>query len=514
GQGAKRAAGSHAGTPGHHRRRDLPPAQPLPGAGDSKSSGTGGHLSPARSANRPLHDESNGELPQPRRGARHSGRDGHLRPSAQHPARRLRAANHQRPPRRELPVRGRQDPQLHRRPGARHASAPFLLAEPQRLHSNWRIPARYHQPHPGRARHRIFERPALRDPPGRQDHRPGCVASPRRRDLRSGSGKHHARRRDSQDSRRAAGALNMPEDSSKSTKTIMSGMRQLEIRTRRMVNDSLAGEYHSVFKGRGMDFDEVREYTPGDEVRTIDWNVTARAGRPFVKKFTEERELTILLLVDISASGNFGSSRLSKRDLAAELASVLAFSAIRNSDKVGLLMYTDRVERYLPPKKGRRHVLRVVRDILYHTPEGRGTDSVKALDVVNHVLHRRAIVFLISDFQAPGDPVRARLELRRAMRQTNRRHDLIAVQIEDPRERELPNVGVLALEDAETGEIVELDTASAAVRKRFNELSVARARRLVNDFRAEGVDTLELKTDAPYMAPLQRFFKTRERRRV
>ncbi|HWG71641.1 MAG TPA: DUF58 domain-containing protein [Steroidobacteraceae bacterium] len=306
----------------------------------------------------------------------------------------------------------------------------------------------------------------------------------------------------------------MPEDSSKSTKTIMSGMRQLEIRTRRMVNDSLAGEYHSVFKGRGMDFDEVREYTPGDEVRTIDWNVTARAGRPFVKKFTEERELTILLLVDISASGNFGSSRLSKRDLAAELASVLAFSAIRNSDKVGLLMYTDRVERYLPPKKGRRHVLRVVRDILYHTPEGRGTDSVKALDVVNHVLHRRAIVFLISDFQAPGDPVRARLELRRAMRQTNRRHDLIAVQIEDPRERELPNVGVLALEDAETGEIVELDTASAAVRKRFNELSVARARRLVNDFRAEGVDTLELKTDAPYMAPLQRFFKTRERRRV
>jgi uncharacterized protein (DUF58 family) len=249
-------------------------------------------------------------------------------------------------------------------------------------------------------------------------------------------------------------------------------------------------------------------------VRTIDWNVTARAGRPFVKKFTEERELTILLLVDISASGNFGSARLSKRDLAAELASVLAFSAIRNSDKVGLLLYTDRVERYLPPKKGRRHVLRVVRDILYHTPEGRGTDSVKALDVVNHVLHRRAIVFLISDFQAPGDPVRTRLDLRRAMRQTNRRHDLIAVQIEDPRERELPNVGVLALEDAETGEIVELDTANAAVRKRFNELSVARAKRLVNDFRAEGVDTLELKTDAPYMAPLQRFFKTRERRRV
>ena len=306
----------------------------------------------------------------------------------------------------------------------------------------------------------------------------------------------------------------MPADTTKSTKAIMSGMRQLEIRTRRMVNDSLAGEYHSVFKGRGMDFDEVREYSPGDEVRTIDWNVTARAGRPFVKKFTEERELTILLLVDISASGNFGSASLSKRDLAAELASLLAFSAIRNSDKVGLLLYTDRVERYLPPKKGRRHVLRVVRDILYHTPEGRGTDTVKALDVANHVLHRRAIVFLISDFQATGDPAVARAELRRAMRQTNRRHDLVAVQVADPREKELPNVGVLALEDAETGEIIELDTADAAVRTRFNQLALDRAKRMVSDFRSEGVDTLELKTDAPYMAALQRFFKTRERRRV
>jgi uncharacterized protein (DUF58 family) len=306
----------------------------------------------------------------------------------------------------------------------------------------------------------------------------------------------------------------MPAETTKSTKTIMSNMRQLEIRTRRMVNDSLAGEYHSVFKGRGMDFDEVREYSPGDEVRTIDWNVTARAGRPFVKKFTEERELTILLLVDISASGNFGSAAMSKRDLAAELASVLAFSAIRNSDKVGLLLYTDRIERYLPPRKGRRHVLRVVRDILHHTPEGRGTDSIKALDVANHVLHRRAIVFLISDFQSPGDPEQTRTALRRAMRQTNRRHDLIAVQVGDAREKELPNVGVLALEDAETGEVIELDTASAAVRKRFAELAVERARRMVNDFRSEGVDTLELKTDSPYMPALQRFFKTRERRRV
>lgn len=293
----------------------------------------------------------------------------------------------------------------------------------------------------------------------------------------------------------------------------MSSMRQLEIRTRRMVNDSLAGAYHSVFKGRGMDFDEVREYTPGDEVRTIDWNVTARAGRPFVKKFTEERELTIFLLVDISASGNFGSGLASKRDLAAELASVLAFSAIHNSDKVGLLLYTDRVERYLPPKKGRRHVLRVVRDILYHIPEATGTDTVKALDVANRLLHRRAIVFLISDFETSADPTAARAELRRAMRRTNRRHDLVAVHVEDPREKELPDVGIVALEDAESGEVIELDTASGAVRKRFKELSSERCRRLVSDFRSEGIDTLQLQTDAPYMPALQRFFKTRERRR-
>jgi uncharacterized protein (DUF58 family) len=306
----------------------------------------------------------------------------------------------------------------------------------------------------------------------------------------------------------------MPADTPNSNKAVMSNMRQLEIRTRRMVNDSLAGAYHSVFKGRGMDFDEVREYSPGDEVRTIDWNVTARAGKTFVKKYTEERELTIFLVVDISASGNFGSTAKAKRDLAAELASVLAFSAIRNSDKVGLMLYTDRIERYLPPKKGRRHVLRVVRDIMYHQPEGRGTDNVKVLDVINHVLHRRAVVFLISDFEMAGDQNTARANLRRAMRQTNRRHDLVAVHVEDPHEKELPNVGILALEDAETGEVVELDTGKAAVRKRFKELALERGRRLVTDFRAEGIDTLQLQTDAPYMPALQRFFKTRERKRV
>jgi uncharacterized protein (DUF58 family) len=303
-------------------------------------------------------------------------------------------------------------------------------------------------------------------------------------------------------------------DVEQSTKGKRSSMRALEIRTRRMVDESMGGAYHSVFKGRGMDFDEVREYSPGDEVRTIDWNVTARAGRPFVKKFTEERELTIFLVVDISASGNFGSGEMAKRDLAAEVASVLAFSAIRNSDKVGLILYTDRVERYLPPKKGRRHVLRVVRDILYHVPLGVGTDTVKTLDVVNHVLHRRAVVFLISDFETSGDPGVARAALRRAVRQTNRRHDLIAVHVEDPREKDLPNVGIVALEDAETGEVIELDTARMAVRKRFNELSLERSRGLRNDLRAEGVDTVQLRTDVPYILPLQRFFKSRSRARV
>ena len=295
-------------------------------------------------------------------------------------------------------------------------------------------------------------------------------------------------------------------------KNILGRMRQLEIRTRRLVNDSLAGQYVSVFKGRGMDFDEVREYVPGDEVRTIDWNVTARTGHPFVKKFTEERELTILLLVDVSASGNFGSAPQSKRELAAEIASVLAFSAIRNSDKVGLILYTDRVEQYIPPKKGRRHVLRLVREILFHQPLGRGTDTVKALDFANHILHRRAIAFLISDFQSSEEPELALENLRRAMRQTNRRHDLVALHIQDAREKTLPDVGVLAIEDAETDEVVELDTADPEIRRGFEQEVNERTQRLVRGFRAEAIDTLELDTAVPYLPALQRFFKNRERR--
>jgi uncharacterized protein (DUF58 family) len=296
------------------------------------------------------------------------------------------------------------------------------------------------------------------------------------------------------------------------TKAIMKKMRQIEVRTRRKVNDTLAGQYHSVFKGRGLDFDEVREYVPGDEMRTIDWNVTARAGRPFVKKFTEERELTILLVVDVSASGNFGSAGQSKRELAAEMACVLAFSAIRNNDKVGLILYSDTIEEYLPPKKGRRHVMRVVREILFFEQKGRGTDTVKALDFANNLLRRKAIVFLISDFQFSSNPDAALADLRRAMRQTNSRHDLVALHIQDAREKSLPDVGTLALEDAETGEVVEVDSTDPQLRARFEQEVAERRQRIRHGIRAEAVDILELDTAVPYLPALQRFFKNRERR--
>ena len=297
---------------------------------------------------------------------------------------------------------------------------------------------------------------------------------------------------------------------SEQTREILKKVRKIEIRTNRLVTDALAGQYHSVFKGRGMNFDSVREYVPGDEVRTIDWNVTARAGKPFVKKFIEERELTLLLMVDVSASGDFGSGNQSKRELAAELASVLAFSAIKNSDKVGLLLFSDKVELYVPPRKGRRHVLRLVREVLGFEPTQHGTNLVQALDFVNHVISRRAIVFLISDFQTGSMPSE---DLRRALRQTNRRHDLVAMPIEDARERFLPDLGVVAIEDAETGELVELDTRNPAVRQRFHQIADERATRLRRVFNAEAVDSLSLETDQPYVASLMAFFKNRAHKR-
>jgi len=292
---------------------------------------------------------------------------------------------------------------------------------------------------------------------------------------------------------------------------IMKKVRAIEIRTNRLVNDSLAGQYHSVFKGRGMDFDEVREYTPGDEVRSIDWNVTARAGHPFVKKFTEERELTILLMVDMSASGNFGSGTQSKRQMAAELASVLAFSAIRNSDKVGLLLFSDQIEQYIPPKKGRQHVLRVIREILFFEPHSRGTDLVRALDFANQITSRRAIMFLISDFELPNQE-QALNDVRRALRLASRRHDVVGMHIHDLRESELPDVGQLAIEDAETGELIELNTGDPRVRARFAELAEARVENLRRALASEGVDSPKLDTRESYEPALRSFFKNRERR--
>src|SRR5271155_158519 len=248
------------------------------------------------------------------------------------------------------------------------------------------------------------------------------------------------------------------------TREILKKVRQVELRTRRLVTDALAGEYHSVFKGRGMDFDEVREYSPGDEVRLIDWNVTARTGTPFIKKLREERELTILLAVDVSASGKFGSNLQSKRERAAEVASVLAFSAIRNRDKVGLLLFTDDIEQYVPPNKGRTHVLRVIRDILFHAPRRTGTDVAAALDFINDVLRRRAVVFVISDFIESPEAFE---RLRRQLRLTNQRHDLVLLHLRDRHEEELPAVGLLTLEDPETGEVMEIDTDSKGVRHGF-----------------------------------------------
>jgi uncharacterized protein (DUF58 family) len=303
------------------------------------------------------------------------------------------------------------------------------------------------------------------------------------------------------------------------TAAILRRVRQIEIRTRRLVTDAMVGAYHSVFKGQGMDFDEVREYSPGDDVRRIDWNVTAKMDKPFVKKFREERELTLMLLVDGSASGGFGSAAASKRELAAEIASVLAFSATRNNDKVGLGLFTDRMEKFVHPQKGRQHILRVIRDILCFSPQHRGTNLVHALDTTNRLLRRRAIVVLISDFlQGPEGKLPNPLnpqsrELFRALSLTNRRHDLICATLSDPREHELPKVGLLTLEDSESGKVVEIDTNNSRVRERYAKENRERRDRFRRGILQAGVDTLPLSTDQPYIMPLRRFFEQRSHRR-
>lgn len=299
---------------------------------------------------------------------------------------------------------------------------------------------------------------------------------------------------------------------------ILKKIRQIEIRTNRLVTESLAGQYHSVFKGQGMNFDEVREYQPGDDVRAIDWNVTARFNHPFIKKFVEERELTLLLMVDVSGSGRFGSLAQSKRELAAEVASVLAFSAIRNNDKVGLILFSDEVEKFIPPRKGRKHVLRVIREVLYYDPERRGTDVENALEFAAHMVKHRAILVLISDFLLPGgvgaEPVGLSPRVQTALRQANRRHDLVAVQITDQHELELPAVGRLVLEDAETGELVELDTGSASGRSAFALRRQKHIEQLGRTLRSIGIDSVQLRTDQPYGTELGRFFEKREKRRL
>src|SRR4051794_4768081 len=285
---------------------------------------------------------------------------------------------------------------------------------------------------------------------------------------------------------------------------ILKKIRALEIKTRGLVQTTFAGDYHSVFKGRGMNFDEVREYQPGDEIRAIDWNVTARLGTAFVKKFTEERELTVMLVVDVSASGNFGSTAQSKRELAAEIACLLAFSAIRNNDKVGLLLFTDQVELYIPAKKGRSHTLRLIREILFFEPQSRGTNAALALQYINKVLTRRAVMFFISDFQT-GD-------FSRELAVSGRRHDFIAVHVQDEREKVIPNIGIITLEDAETGEQVEINTASASMRSHFRELAEAQAQDLRRTLHRSNIDTIALETGEDYLPALRSFFKQRERR--
>ena len=281
-------------------------------------------------------------------------------------------------------------------------------------------------------------------------------------------------------------------------------VRKIQIRTSHLVNDLLAGQYQSVFKGRGMEFDEVREYQPGDDVRTIDWNVTARIGPPHVKRFVEERELTVMLLVDVSASTHFGTVKQLKSELAAEMAALFAFSAINNNDKVGLMMFSDQVELALRPKKGTRHVLRVIREMLSFTPQGHGTDIAAALEHLNRVTKRRCVTFVISDFLDTG----ARLALKIA----NRRHDMIAVVLDDPRDLALPDVGLIALQDAETGQQILLDTGDSRLRREFEQRAAAARRDRERMLRAVDVDAIVVRTDRPYTEALLRFFRMRERR--
>ncbi len=285
---------------------------------------------------------------------------------------------------------------------------------------------------------------------------------------------------------------------------ILKKVRRIEITTRSVVNDVFAGEYHSVFKGRGMDFSEVREYSIGDDVRTIDWNVTARMNRPYVKVFEEERELTVMLMVDASSSGEFGTVNQMKGEIAIEICALLAFSAIKNNDKVGLIIFTDKVEKFVPPKKGKTHVLRVIRELFYHEPQSSKTDIGVALEYLNRIANRRSVVFLVSDFMSEG--------FEKALQIVNKKHDMVAITIRDPREISLPNVGFIELEDAETGEVFLLDTADPSIRENFSQQSTRKQEELEKLFKSMSVDHVAISTDRPYVDPLIRFFRMRAKR--
>jgi uncharacterized protein (DUF58 family) len=285
---------------------------------------------------------------------------------------------------------------------------------------------------------------------------------------------------------------------------ILKEVRRIEISTRGLVNEVFSGEYHSVFKGRGMSFAEVREYQYGDDIRSIDWNVTARTGSPFVKVFEEERELTVMLLVDVSASGDFGTKQRMKAEVAVEICALLAFSAIKNNDKVGLIIFSDHVEKFVPPRKGRRHVLRVLRELLYHRPVGRGTDIAGALEYLTHVQRKRAVTFLVSDFRDEG--------FDKALAVAGRRHDLVAVRLGDAREQELPALGLLELEDPESGERVIVNTSNKAFRSAFRTVNAARRGTLDRMLRRSKVDVIDIATGEPWVKPLMRFFQGRMRR--
>jgi uncharacterized protein (DUF58 family) len=286
-------------------------------------------------------------------------------------------------------------------------------------------------------------------------------------------------------------------------KEVLQKVRQIEIRTRRIVDSMLSGSYHSAFKGKGMEFSEVRPYIDGDDVRTIDWNVTARMGAPYIKKYIEERELTVMLVVDASASGDFGSVDKFKGEMAVELCSLLAFSAIRNNDRVGLVVFTSDVESYIPPRKGRNHVLRVIRELLYFRPKHRGTDIGNALKFLNRVQTRTSVVFLVSDFISGG--------FETPLRVAAKRHDLVTISVSDPREESIPSIGLVELEDAETGETALFDTRSRRAMEMYRRERAGHRARLDELFRSTGVDEIRVSTDSGYVTPIVKFFRKREK---